>query len=143
TVVRQLQIQDLMVSQVVQALETAIRYRQRVEVVRAALFDERDRPVGVVYRSIELNFRRIFGGQGIPLEVLDSVRRLGDALDAYGNALTDYDWARFRLLVALGLPPSALLDPACMPLPPGVKLPPAPEQPARQPAEGGKAGEGQ
>jgi outer membrane protein TolC len=140
TIVRQLQIQDLVVSQVVQALEAVVRARQRVEVTRAGLFDEQGRPNGVVYRSISLNFQRVKGGEGRPLELVDSVRRLFDALEGYAFALTDYDRARFRLLVALGLPPAALLDPKCMPIPPahlGKPEAPAPEAPsasAGQPA---------
>jgi outer membrane protein TolC len=121
--VAQMQIQDLVMTQVVQALERVQRGRERIEVIRAGLFDERGQPNGAVYRSIRLNFTRIRGGQGAPLEVLDSVRRLSDVLEAYGNALSDYDQARFRLLVALGLPPGCLLDDERMPVPPGVAVP--------------------
>ena len=53
-----------------------------------------------------------------PLEVLDSIRGLNDTLEAYGQAVTDYERSRFRLLLTLGLPPEAILDPAKMPLPP-------------------------
>jgi outer membrane protein TolC len=57
-----------------------------------------------------LNFVRIKGGQGLPLEVLDSTRRLSDVLLVYADALSDYDRARMRLLVALGLPTANLVD---------------------------------
>jgi outer membrane protein TolC len=143
-VVGQMQIQDLVMTQVVQALERVQRGRERIEIIRAGLFDDQGQPTGAAYRSIRLNFTRIRGGQGVPLEVLDSVRRLSDVLEAYGNALTDYDQARFRLLVALGLPPGWLLDGARMPADkpcPGeselrrpAQAPPAePRQPARGP----------
>jgi len=41
--------------------------------------------------------------------VLDSIRGLNDVLEAYGQAVTDYERARFRLLIALGLPPQDIL----------------------------------
>lgn len=122
--VRQLALQDLVVAQVVQAYEQVQRGCQRVAVTRAGLFDELNRPNGTVYRSLRLNFIRIKGGQGLPLEVLDSTRRLSDVLDNYANALTDYDRARFRLLVALGLPPAALINPDKI-APPVIKAPAA------------------
>lgn len=145
TQVTQLQIQDLVVAQVVQAAEQVQRGFERVQVTRAGLFDELNRPTGTVYRSLRLNFIRIKGGQGLPLEVLDSTRRLSDVLDNYANALTDYDRARFRLLVALGLPPATLIDPASapLPLPAAAKtILPAPlEAPATKPGGGDKVEE--
>src|SRR5205085_1490607 len=107
-------------------LEQVQRSRERVRITRSALFDDKGQPVGSVYRSLYLNFIRIIEGAGTPLEVLDSTRRLSDVLEAYGNALTDYDRARFRLLIALGMPPEAILDPRLMPQPrcEGPALPP-------------------
>jgi outer membrane protein TolC len=109
---------DRVASQVVQAQEQVLRSRERVWRTRASLYDESGQPAGVVFRSVRLNFLRIRGGEGRPLEVLDSIRSLNDVLEAYGGDLTDYERSRFRLLVALGLPARALLDPQCMPLPP-------------------------
>jgi len=40
--------------------------------------------------------------------VLDAIRGLNDTLESYGQALTDYERARFRLLIALGLPPQEI-----------------------------------
>src|SRR5262249_59830599 len=85
------------------------------------VFDERGRPQGPAYRSLRLNFTNINRGQGRPLEVLDSIRGLNDTREAYANALTEYERARFRLLVALGIPASGLLDPRLMPVPPCCK----------------------
>jgi outer membrane protein TolC len=128
--VRQVQVQDTVVSQVVRALESVQRSRERVAIVRSALFDEAGRPNGVAYRSIRLNFLRIKSNQGTPLEVLDSIRRLADILNSYNAALTDYDRARYRLIVRLGLPTPALIDPACMPSPPVLpRAEPAPVAP--------------
>ncbi len=116
--VQQLFLQDLVVAQIVQALEQVQRAAERVHLLWASLFDKYNRPDGAVYRSLRLNFLRIKGGQGLPLEVLDSTRRLSDVLAEYANALSDLDLARFRLLIALGMPPAALLDPKLLPLPP-------------------------
>jgi hypothetical protein len=124
--VRQLSLQDLIVSQVVQANEGVSRGEARYNIYRSGLFDEAGRPTGAVYRSLRLNFVRIKGGQGLPLEVLDSTRRLSDVLQGYADTLSDLDRSRYRLLLALGVPPQALLDPACMPAPPG---PPPPREP--------------
>jgi outer membrane protein TolC len=127
---RQLQLQDLVVSQVVRNMERMQRAEQRLNIYRAGLFDRQGRPRGAVYRSIALNFLRIKGGQGIPLEVLDSIVRLNDVLFGYAESLSDFDRARYRLLLVMGLPPEGLLDPACLPLPPAPKTPPGPPAPA-------------
>ncbi|MBY0229692.1 MAG: TolC family protein [Gemmataceae bacterium] len=100
--VGQMQLQDLVVSQVVQSVESIRRSRQRVQLIRAGLYDEANRPTGSVYESLRLNFIRIKGGQGLPLEALDSTRRLSDVLALYADSVTDFDRSRFRLLVALG-----------------------------------------
>lgn len=107
---RQIQVQDLVVTQVVQAKELVSGWHERLDITRAALFDDKGAPDGPVFKSLRLNFERIRGGEGRPLEVLDSIRGLSDLLEAYGQAATDYDRARFRLLFALGLTPKDLLD---------------------------------
>ena len=61
-------------------MEQLQRAEQRLNIYRAGLFDEQGRPRGQVYRSIGLNFIRIRGYEGIPLEVLDSIIRLNDVL---------------------------------------------------------------
>jgi len=104
-VLRQLQVRDLVVTQVIQAYAQVQARRRRMEVTRSALFDADGAPKGPVFLSLRLNFERIRGVEKTrPLEVLDSIRGLNDSLEAYGQALSDYDRARFRLLVALGLP---------------------------------------
>lgn len=127
---RRLQVYDLVTTQVVQAQELLFGWRRRVDITRAALFDEKGAPNGPVFRSLRLNFDRIKAGEGRPLEVLDSIRGLSDALEAYGQALTDYERARFRLLVVLGLPPQVLIDTANMYASWGCSAPsPDPAQP--------------
>jgi outer membrane protein TolC len=114
---RELQEQDRVVTQVVQVVELVAGWRERVRVTQAALFDEQGAPNGPVFRALRLDFDRIRGAEGRPLEMLDSVRRLSDLLEAYGQAATEYERARFRLLIALGLPADTLFDPGASPGP--------------------------
>ncbi|MCA9062787.1 MAG: TolC family protein [Planctomycetaceae bacterium] len=57
--------------------------------------------------SYERNLARIRDGQGLPLEVLQSVRALEESRLAYLQAITDYNAAQFRLQWALGWPLTA------------------------------------
>ena len=56
-----------------------------------------DRPGG--FRE---DLTRIRGQEGLPIEVLDSVRSRGQGRDDYLNAIVDYNWAELELYVALG-----------------------------------------
>ena len=77
---------------------------------------------------------RIRGREGLPIEVLDSVRLLGQGRNDYLNAILDYNRAELELYVALGQPPANdLARPA--PVPAGTVQPAIPE-PAAGP--GGK-----
>jgi outer membrane protein TolC len=106
----QLQLRDRVVTQVVQTSELARGWRERVELTRQALFDTAGAPNGPVFQALRLNFDRIRAVPATrPLEVLDSIRGLNEALEAYGQAITEYERARFRLLIVLGLPPHELL----------------------------------
>jgi len=125
-VVHQLQVQDVVMTQVVQAYDQVVQTAERVRITRSALFGPGGEPAGPVYTSLRLNFERIRKGQGQPLEVLDSIRSLNDLLEAHAQALTEFDRARFRLLVALGLPAEALLDPSRMPRPSHPESPAVP-----------------
>ncbi|MBD3675241.1 MAG: TolC family protein [Planctomycetaceae bacterium] len=70
--------------------------RQRVEITRQA--------IKTAQNSYERNVRRIRDGQGLPIEVLQSLRALEDASRAYLKAVTEYNQAQFRLQWALGWP---------------------------------------
>jgi len=105
-------------AQVVQARAALHQNAERLWTGWEAMAGKDGKPTGPVFESVRLNFERIRGGEGRPLEALDSIRGLNDTLEAYANGLSDYDRARFRLLVVLGVPPAGLVDPACMPVPP-------------------------
>lgn len=115
---RLIQLRDFVVADVVQAQELIRRSRERLAITQRSLFDDKGAPAGVVYESIRLNFLRLSKQEARPLELLDSIRSLSDLLDAYTQDMTEYERARFRLLVALGIPQQALMDPTLMPVPP-------------------------
>jgi outer membrane protein TolC len=117
---RQLQVHDQVVAQIVASQEQVARSLERVQLVRASLFSESGAQTGPAFQSLRLTLERIKQGEGRALEALDSVRGLNDLLDAYGQALTDYERSRFRLLIALGIPPQAFLDHEAMPAPPSA-----------------------
>jgi outer membrane protein TolC len=55
------------------------------------------------------DLERIKGAEGLPLEVLDSLRLLARAREEYLRTILDYNKAQFELYVALGKPPGELL----------------------------------
>ncbi len=59
--------------------------------------------------SYERNLRRIRAGQGLPLEVLQSIQAFEDAQRAYLEAVTAHNEAQFRLRWSLGWPVSGSL----------------------------------
>ncbi|MBI2808567.1 MAG: TolC family protein [Planctomycetes bacterium] len=115
---RQLQLQDTVVAQVVQTREQIKASKDRVNQIRSALYDASGKPVGPLFESTRLNFERIRQVEKTrPLEVLDSLRRLADLLELHAQAATDYERARFRLLVVLGLPAEEIISRAAVPVP--------------------------
>jgi outer membrane protein TolC len=59
--------------------------------------------------AFEEDMERIKGAEGLPLEVVDSLRLLARSREKYLNAILDYNQAQFQLYVALGKPPAELL----------------------------------
>jgi outer membrane protein TolC len=64
-------------------------------------------------RSADDAFRedltRIRAREGLPIEVLDSLRLVGRSRTEYLNAISDYNRAHFELYAALGQPPAEML----------------------------------
>ncbi len=52
---------------------------------------------------------RVQGREGLPIEVLDSLRHLASERRDYLDAIVDYNKAQFELYVALGQPPADML----------------------------------
>ena len=58
---------------------------------------------------------RIKGGQGLPLEVIDSFRLLAQSRYQYLDAIIEYNRAQFQLWVAMGSPARGLVGPTGSP----------------------------
>ena len=78
------------------------------------------RASGDAYRE---DLTRIRGGQGLPLEVVDSLRLLTRSRYDYLDGIVDYNRAQVQLWVALGRPPAGVL---VRPVPPALATPPVP-----------------
>ncbi len=78
-------------------------------------------------KAFQEDLFRTRNGQGLPIELLDSLRLMGSSRLLYLNAIIDYNEAQFELYVALGQPPACTLArPVPSTLVPEV-VPPAPE----------------
>jgi outer membrane protein TolC len=64
---------------------------------------------------------RVRGREGLPIELLDSLRQVTDARRNYLNAITQFNQAELRLYVALGNPPA---DALARPVPESLLRPP-------------------
>lgn len=78
-------------------------------------------------KAFQEDFTRTRNREGLPIEVLDSLRLLGRSRSAYLDAIIDYNRAQFELYVALGQPPSNLLS---RPIPANLVPTPQPSGPA-------------
>jgi outer membrane protein TolC len=101
---RQLQIQlmDRVAREIVEAHAQAESLRAQIAVAQFG--------VQVASESYRRNLERIRGGQGLPLEVLQSLQALDQSCREYLRAVGDYDEWQFRLYRAVGcpIPPEAL-----------------------------------
>ena len=80
-------------TQIVQVYEAIHGWKQRTDIAYSSLFGADGRMTGPVFQSLTLSFDRIKGGEGRPLEVLDSIRSLSDLLELYLQDMTDYERA--------------------------------------------------
>jgi outer membrane protein TolC len=93
---------------------------------RFAQIETAEQAVRTSQRAFEEDFRRTRNQEGLPIEVLDSLRLLDRSRTAYLDAIVDYNEAQFRLYVALGQPPA---DTLARPVPADLVPPPAPTPP--------------
>lgn len=104
---------------------------------RLAQIEINERAVGTSQKAFKEDFARTRNREGLPIEVLDSLRLLGRSRYAYLDSIIDYNRAQFDLYVALGQPPADYLArpvPATLAAAPGgAVLPSAPSKP-RDPA---------
>jgi outer membrane protein TolC len=76
---------------------------------RFAQIETGERGVQFGERAFKEDLLRTRHLEGLPIEVLDSLRLLGRSRKAYLDAIVDYNRAQFELYVALGQPPAAIL----------------------------------
>jgi outer membrane protein TolC len=90
--------------------------------LRLAKVDASEKAIQTGQRAFDQDLLRTRNGQGLPIEVLDSMRLLARARNTYLDAIVDYNRAHVELYVALGDPPANVL---ARPVPTGVPTPPA------------------
>ncbi|MEX2137633.1 MAG: TolC family protein [Pirellulales bacterium] len=91
---RQLQTMDQVAREVAEAHTQAVARRRQIEIAQEGVIAARG--------SYEKNLQRIRDGQGLPLEVLQSLQALDQARRQYLRSVADYNEAQFRLQAALG-----------------------------------------
>jgi outer membrane protein TolC len=103
---RQLQIQlmDRVAREIVEAHTQSESLRGQIAVAQSG--------IRVASESYRRNLERVRGGQGLPLEVLQSLQALDQSCREYLRAVGDYDEWQFRLYRALGCPIPAGTSPA-------------------------------
>src|SRR5262249_17351836 len=106
---------------------------------RFAQIETSERAVRSAQDAFREDLIRTRNRQGLPIEVLDSLRLLGQSPYAYRDAIVDYTRAQFELYVALGQPPANCL---ARPTPADVVPPPEPPSPPAPGAAGQAKKEG-
>jgi outer membrane protein TolC len=101
---RQLQQMDQVAADVAQAQAEISARRDQLALAQAAISAAED--------SYRRNSERIRDGQGLPIEVLQSIQSLDEARRRYTMIIADYNRSQFRLQRALGWPVDGL-DTAC------------------------------
>lgn len=76
---------------------------------RLAQLDARHKAVTSSKEAFREDLIRTRQNEGLPIEVLDSLRLLFRARTDYLNAIVDYNQAHFALYTAIGQPPADLL----------------------------------
>ncbi|MFO0824741.1 MAG: TolC family protein [Gemmataceae bacterium] len=96
---------------------------------RFVQIDAAEKAVRASTEGFTEDLARIRGGQGLPLEVIDSLRLLARSRYEYLDSIVDYNRAQFQLWVSLGRPPANVLArpiPATLVPPPKLELQPGP-----------------
>jgi outer membrane protein TolC len=125
---RQMRLRELETVNVVRAEVAEAKARVDARFLQIDAAEKAVRASGEAYTE---DLTRIKGGQGLPLEVVDSLRLLGRSRFEYLDAILDYNRAQFQLWVALGRPPANCL---ARPVPADLVPPPTTGGPHGQPA---------
>ena len=90
---------------------------------RNSQIDSAAKAVAAGQEAFQEDLTRIKGREGLPIELIDSMRVLGRSRYEYLDAVVDSNRAQFRLYVALGQPPA---DALARPVPTGIASPSKP-----------------
>ncbi|HEX7380355.1 MAG TPA: TolC family protein [Pirellulales bacterium] len=113
---------DLKRLEVLNAVRAEVANAYARSKVRFAQVATAERAVRTGIDSFDEDMIRIRNNEGLPIEVLDSLRLLGRARFEYLDSISEYNSSQFELYVALGQPPAnMLMRPA--PPPPGRGAP--------------------
>ena len=93
---RQIQVMDHVAREIVEARAQVESRRGQMAVAQNGIRAATD--------SYQRNVQRIQGGQGLPIEVLQSIQALDQNRREYLRTVGDYDESQFRLYRALGCP---------------------------------------
>jgi outer membrane protein TolC len=93
---REVETMDLVAREVVEAHAQATARQRQIDVAEQGIL--------AAQQSYERNLARIRNGQGLPIEVLQSIQALDAARREYLRSVVDYNTAQFRLQRALGWP---------------------------------------
>jgi outer membrane protein TolC len=124
--VKQMQLREVETVNVVR--REVAQAKARVD-ARLLQIDAGEKAVRISSQAYIEDLTRIKGGQGLPLEVVDSMRLLGRSRFEYLDAIIEYNRAQFQLWVALGRPPADRLVrpvPAELVPPPVIDVQPGP-----------------
>src|SRR5208283_3318400 len=100
----QVRVSDQVSREIVEAHAQSLSLHGQIVVAESGI-----RTAGDSYRR---NLERIRGGQGLPLEVLQSIQALDQSRREYLRAVGDYDEWQFRLYRALGCPIAGAVSPS-------------------------------
>lgn len=88
-----------------------------------------EKAIETIRQSFEADLKQIKGGEGLPIELLDSLRLLARAQEEYVDAIIEFNRAQIELYFALGQPPADYL---ARPAPDVVVTPAVPAIPAAE-----------
>jgi outer membrane protein TolC len=120
SIVRQTRLREL---EVLNRVRAEVVEAQARAFARFAQIDTTEKAVRASQEAYKEDLARTRGGEGLPIEVVDSLRLLGRSRYEYLDAVIDYNRAQFQLYVALGRPPADVL---ARPIPANLVAPPAP-----------------
>ncbi len=96
---QKIRVLDKVAREIAEAHTQVVHRAENIKITKAGIKSAEE--------SYQRNLSRIRDGQGLPIEVLQSVRALEDARRAYLTAVIQYNQAQFRLQWALGWPVDA------------------------------------